>query len=347
MDFLKQIKKTLNNEYASIVDEGIPTGDITGFIDTGSYAFNALLSGNLFGGLPNNKITVLAGETSVGKTYLCLSILKNFLDQDPKAMAIYYESESALTKEMFIERGIDTKRVLIVPVQTVQEFRHQVLLVLDNYEKLPQKDRNPLLLIIDSLGNLSTTKEMEDSLEGKETADMTRARLIKSAFRTITLKLGKVGAALLATNHTYDEQGLFPRKVMSGGSGPQYNASLTVFLSRRKEKDGTEVIGNVITARLEKARITKENSKVELFLSYKKGLHRYYGLLDLALKYGLVEKIGNKYKFAGDDKTYFEKQIYKKPEEFFTQEFLEKLNVCAEKEFCYGNLLEEDDTLNE
>lgn len=342
MSFLNKIREKLNNEYASIVEEGIFAGDVESYVDTGSYMLNALLSGSFFGGLPGNKITVLAGETSVGKTYLCLSIAKNFLDKDEKSNVVYFESESALTKNMFLERDIDPARVLILPVQTVQEFRHQCLQILEDYMAIEKEERPPLLLIMDSLGNLSTTKEMEDSLSGKETADMTRAKLIKSAFRTITLKLGKAGVALLATNHTYEEQGLFPKKVMSGGSGLQYNSSCTIFLSKRKEKVGTDVVGNIITAKLEKGRLTRENSKVEILLHYKTGLNKYYGLLDFAEKYGMIKKVGNKYQFPGMDKPYMEKYIYKNPTIFFPKEVLDKLNGFCEQEFCYGNLEDEE-----
>ena len=339
MSFLEKMKKTLEKEnpYVAIVDDGI-LSDVDEYISTGSYMLNGLLSGSIYGGIPNKKITVFAGETTVGKTYLCLSIVKNFLDENENNVCVYMESEGALTKQMFSEREIDSSRVLVVPVQTVQEFRKTSLQVLDDYIK--EGKPNKMLMVLDSLGNLSTTKEMEDALAGKETQDMTRSRLIKSAFRTITLKLAVANVAMIATNHVYEEQGLFPKKIMSGGSGIHYNASVTIFLSKRKEKDSSgDVVGNILTARVVKSRITKENTSGELFLSYTKGLNPYYGLLDLALKHDLVKKVGNKISFGNE--TAFEKAIYKNPEKYFTKQFLDTLDQYVKKEFSYGVLEEE------
>ena len=132
-DFLKDIIKSTGNEYASLVEDGVAAGDVESFIDTGSYIFNALLSGSIYGGLPSSKISALAGETSTAKTYFLMGIVKNFLDSNPDAGVIYFESESAITKQMVIDRGIDPKRMVIMPVTTVQEFRTQTLRVLDTY----------------------------------------------------------------------------------------------------------------------------------------------------------------------------------------------------------------------
>ena len=245
-DFLRSIVKEVGNEYASIVDDGVEAGDVSTFIDTGSYILNGLLSGNLNGGLPANKITAFAGESATGKTYFLMGIIKNFLDSNPNAGVIYFESESAITKQMVIDRGIDTKRMVIFPVTTVQEFRTQALKVLDGYLAQSESSRKPLFLCLDSLGMLSTTKEVEDTAEGKETRDMTRAQVLKAAFRVLTLKLGRANVPMVVTNHTYESMGLFSTKEMGGGSGLKYAASSIVYLSKKKEKDGTDVIGNII-----------------------------------------------------------------------------------------------------
>ena len=160
-DFLKDIIKETGNEYASLVSDGVEAGDVDTFIDTGSYIFNALLSGSIYGGLPANKITALAGESATGKTFFLMGIVKNFLDSNPNAGVIYFESESAITKQMVIDRGIDPERMVILPVTTVQEFRTQSLKVLDSY--LMKSDKRPMLMCLDSLGMLSTTKEVEDT----------------------------------------------------------------------------------------------------------------------------------------------------------------------------------------
>lgn len=207
MSFLKTVIKELDNEFAAVADEGVSSGDCDSFVDTGSYIFNALLSGSVFGGLPANKITALAGESSTGKTFFALSIVRYFLDQNPNGEVIYFESESAVTRKMMQDRKIDTSRVGIVPVCTVQEFRTQAIKVVDEYMKVKATDRPPLLFVLDSLGMLSTTKELEDSAAGKETRDMTRAQVVKSIFRILTLKLGVAKIPLIVTNHTYDVVG--------------------------------------------------------------------------------------------------------------------------------------------
>ena len=233
-DFLKDIIKETGNEYASLVSDGVEAGDVDTFIDTGSYIFNALLSGSIYGGLPANKITALAGESATGKTFFLMGIVKNFLDSNPDAGVIYFESESAITKQMVIDRGIDPERMVILPVTTVQEFRTQSLKVLDSY--LMKADKRPMLMCLDSLGMLSTTKEVEDTSSGKETRDMTRAQVLKAAFRVLTLKLGKAKIPMVITNHTYDVVGsMFPTKEMGGGSGLKYAASSIVYLSKKKE----------------------------------------------------------------------------------------------------------------
>ena len=234
-DFLKDIIKQTGNEYAALVSDGVEGADVDNFIDTGSYIFNALLSGSIHGGLPSNKITAIAGESATGKTFFVMGMVKSFLDANPDAGVLYFESESAITKQMVESRGIDPNRMVMIPVTTVQEFRTQAIKVLDNY--LESSNRKPMMFVLDSLGMLSTTKEVEDTSEGKETRDMTRAQVLKAAFRVLTLKLGRAGVPLVVTNHTYDSMGLFSTKEMGGGSGLKYAASSIVFLSKKKEKD--------------------------------------------------------------------------------------------------------------
>ena len=335
MNFLKDIAKEIDNEYASLVSDGVSAGDTSGFIDTGSHIFNAVVSGSIYGGIPRNKITALAGESSTGKTYFCLGIVQHFLESDPDSGVIYFESESALSKELIESRSIDSSRMLIVPITTVQEFRTQAIRILDKY--LQQDERKPLMFVLDSLGMLSTTKEIEDSEAGKETRDMTRAQIVKSIFRVLTLKLGKANVPLIVTNHTYDVVGSYiPTKEMGGGSGLKYAASTIIYLSKKKEKDKTEVVGNLIKAKTAKSRLTKENSEITTRLFYdERGLDRYYGLLELGEKYGVFERKGNRI-IVGDSSVY-PSAILKDPETYFTEEIMEKLDVAAAKEFSYGN----------
>ena len=334
-DFLKQIIKETGNEYATLASDGTG-GDVDNFIDTGSYSFNALLSGSIYGGLPDSRITAIAGEAATGKTFFALGIVKAFLDKNKDAGVIYFESESALTKDLVETRGIDSKRMVIVPVATVQEFRHQSIKVIDKYLEQDEKNRKPLMFVLDSLGMLSTTKEMEDTADGKETRDMTRSQIVKAAFRVLTLKLGKAKVPMIMTNHTYDVIGsMFPQKEMGGGSGLKYAASNIVYLSKRKEKDGKEVVGNIIHCKNYKSRLTKENALIDVRLTYKDGLDKYYGLLDLAIKHNIFKSVSTRIELPDGSKQYA-KTINNEPDKFFTKDILAQIDEAAKKEFLYG-----------
>ena len=336
MNFLKDVVKEIGNEYASLVSDGVAAGDTSNFIDTGSYIFNGLVSGSIYGGIPGNKITAIAGESSTGKTFFCLGVVQHFLESNPDAGVIYFESESALSKDQIEERGIDSTRMMIVPVTTVQEFRTQSIRILDKYLQQPEDQRQPLMFVLDSLGMLSTSKEVEDSEAGKDTRDMTRAQVVKSIFRVLTLKLGKANVPMLVTNHTYDVVGAYiPTKEMGGGSGLKYAASTIIYLSKKKEKDGKEVVGNIIKCKTAKARLTKENNQVEVRLYYDTGLDKYYGLLELGEKYGIFERKGNRIVVGGS--SVYPKTILEDPEKYFTPEVMQALDEVAAKEFKYGN----------
>ena len=344
MSFIKDLVKSTGNEYANIVSDGVAAGDVDTFVDTGSYVFNSLLSGSLYGGLPSNKITAIAGESATGKTYFALGMVKQFLEDHPDSAVIYFESESAISKTMIEDRGIDSKRMVIVPVVTVQEFRKQAISILDKYLETPKDKRPPMMMCLDSLGMLSTTKEIEDTAEGKETRDMTRAQVVKGAFRVLTLKLGRAGVPMIVTNHTYDVIGsMFPQKEMGGGSGLKYAASSIIYLSKRKEKEGTEIVGNIIHCKNAKSRLTVENRVVDVRLSYDKGLDRYYGLLDMALAFGVFEKSSTRVKLP-NGKTEFGKTINNNPEKYFTSDVMERLETHAQEYFKYGTENRTDDT---
>ena len=336
-DFLKEIIKETGNEFASLASEGITAGDVTSFIDTGSYSFNALLSGSIYGGLPGNRITAIAGEAATGKTFFALGILKNYLEKDKDAGVVLFESENAVSKDMIEARGVDSSRVVVVPVSTVQEFRSQSIKILDKYIEQPEANRKPLMFVLDSLGMLSTTKEMTDTAEGKETRDMTRSQIVKSTFRVLTLKLGQANVPMLMTNHTYDVIGsMFPQKEMGGGSGLKYAASTIIYLGKRKEKIGTEVVGNIIHCKTYKSRITKENSQIDVKLTYKRGLDKYYGLLQLGEEAGIFKKVSTRYEMPDGSKV-FGKAINDDPEKYFTKEVLEKIDEHARQKFTYGS----------
>ena len=337
-DFLNSIVKESGNEYANIVSEGIEGSDVDGFVDTGSFAFNALLSGSLYGGIPDNKIVAIAGESATGKTYFTLGIVHKFLSDNPDGVVLYFDTEQAVTSDMFADRGVDPKRVAVFPVATIEEFRHQAITIVDKYLELSKDEKKPMLICLDSLGMLSTDKEIADTADGKGTRDMTRAQMVKSTFRVLTLKLGKAGIPLILTNHTYDVIGsMFPQKEMGGGSGLKYAASTIVYLSKKKVKEGTDVIGNIIHCKLYKSRFTKENSMVDVLLNYDEGLNPYYGLVDIALKYEIFEKVSTRIQLPDGSKVY-EKSIYKDPTKYFTKDVMDKLEDAVAKEFKYGKV---------
>jgi len=345
MDFLKDMIKETGNEYAGLVSDGIEAGDVESFIDTGSYALNALLSGSIYGGLASNKITAFAGESATGKTFFVLGIVKQFLSDNPSGGVLYFESESAITKDMIETRGIDASRMVMLPVASIQEFAHQASKILDKH--LASEDQKPLMICLDSLGMLSTTKELTDIADGKETKDMTRAALVKGAFRVLTLKAGKAKVPMLVTNHTYSQVGvMFPQQVMGGGTGLYYASSNIVFLSKRKEKDGTEVIGNIIHCKNHKSRLTVENKKVDALVTYDKGLDRWHGMLELAEEAGLFKKVSTRFELP-DGAKLFGKQIMQDPEKHFTEDIMKKIDEYCQEKFLYGTTTEDDEVVQD
>jgi RecA/RadA recombinase len=337
MSFLKSLLKELNDEDTYLAADGTASSEYGGYIDTGSYILNALLSGSIYGGVPDNKITAFAGESATGKTFFVLGIVRAFLDKNPTGAVVYYDTEAAVTKTMMDSRGIDTSRVIIAEPDTIQKFKTHALKLIEAYEKQPADQRPPMMFVLDSLGLLSTSKEMEDSLEGKDVRDMTKSQVIKAAFRVLTLKLAKVKVPMLVTNHVYEVVGSYvPTKEIGGGSGLKYAASTIAMLSKKKEKDGDgEIIGNQIKIKTFKSRLSKENQDATVLLTYNKGLDRYFGLLELAEKYEVIKKVSTRYELP-DGRKVFGKEINTNPELYFTEDVLAKLEECAKKEFSYG-----------
>jgi RecA/RadA recombinase len=337
MGFLDTVIKESGNEYASIVSDGVAAGDTSSFVDTGSHIFNAVVSGSLFGGIPSNKVTALAGESSTGKTFFALSVVRNFLNQHSDGGVIYFESESAISKDMIESRGIDSKRMVIFPVATIEEFRTQATRILDKYLKEPKDKRQPLMFVLDSLGMLSTSKEMEDISNDKQVRDMTKSQLIKGAFRVLTLKLGQAKVPMIVTNHTYDVIGSYvPQKEMGGGAGLKYAASTIIYLTKSKEKEGTDLVGNIIKCEAKKSRLTKEGSKVATRLYFdERGLDKYYGLLELGEQYNIFTRVGNRLKFG--ETSVYPKSVLANPEKYFTDEVMAQLEEAARTEYGYGN----------
>ncbi len=333
MDFLKDIVKEIGDDYTKLASD---IDETETYVDTGSYIFNALVSGSIFGGVSGNKITAIAGESSTGKTFFSLAVVKNFLDTNSDGYCLYFDTEAAITKSLLESRGIDTQRLVVVNVVTIEEFRGKALKAVDLYMKKPVEERKPCMFVLDSLGMLSTEKEITDALNDKQVRDMTKSQLVKGAFRMLTLKLGQANIPMIVTNHTYDVIGAYvPTKEMGGGSGLKYAASTIIYLSKKKEKDGTEVVGNIIKAKTAKSRLSKENQEVEVRLYYdERGLDRYYGLLELGEEAGMWKNVAGRYEIDG--KKIYAKQILKEPEVYFTEEVMQQLDAAAKQQFSYG-----------
>ena len=306
------------------------------FIDTGSYIFNAVVSGSIFGGVSGNKITAIAGESSTGKTFFSLAVVKNFLDNNPDGYCLYFDTEAAVNKGLLESRGIDMNRLVVINVVTIEEFRSKALRAVDIYLKKSEEERKPCMFVLDSLGMLSTEKEITDALNDKQVRDMTKSQLVKGAFRMLTLKLGQANIPLIVTNHTYDVIGSYvPTKEMGGGSGLKYAASTIIYLSKKKEKSEKEVVGNIIKAKTHKSRLSKENKEVNIRLYYdERGLDRYYGLLELGELGGMWKNVAGRYEMNG--KKVYAKAILSDPETYFTDDVMQKLDTIAKKEFSYG-----------
>ena len=333
MDFLKDIVKEIGDDFTQLASD---IEDTERYVDTGSFIFNGLVSGSIFGGVSGNKITAIAGESSTGKTFFSLAVVKNFLDSNPDGYCLYFDTEAAVNKGLLQSRGIDLDRLVVINVVTIEEFRVKALKAVDKYIKMPIEDRKPCMFVLDSLGMLSTEKEIRDALDDKQVRDMTKSQLVKGAFRMLTLKLGQANIPLIVTNHTYDVIGSYvPTKEMGGGSGLKYAASTIIYLSKKKEKDGKEVIGNIIKAKTHKSRLSKENKTVEIRLFYDdRGLDRHYGLLELGEIGGLWKNVAGRYEIGG--KKIYAKQILSDPDTYFTDDVMQALDEIAQKEFSYG-----------
>ncbi len=333
MDFLKDIVKEIGDEYSKLASDIDETEQ---YVDTGSFIFNGLVCGSIFGGVSSNKITAIAGESSTGKTFFSLAVVKNFLDTNPSAYCLYFDTEASITKSLLESRGIDLNRLVVVNVVTIEEFRTKALKAVDIYLKKDIEDRKPCMFVLDSLGMLSTEKEITDALNDKQVRDMTKSQLVKGAFRMLTLKLGQANIPLIVTNHTYDVIGSYvPTKEMGGGSGLKYAASTIIYLSKKKEKDQKEVVGNIIKAKTAKSRLSREHKEVEIRLFFdERGLDRYYGLLELGELGGLWQNKAGRYEING--KKLYAKQILAEPETYFTPEVMQALDETAQREFSYG-----------
>jgi len=335
-DFFRNLADDIKDEDTSIVADGLGSAEYSGTVDTGSYVLNAVLSGSVYGGIPNNKITAFAGESTTGKTFFALGVVTQFLKDNPTGGVVYYDTEAAITKGMMESRDIDTQRVIIAEPDSIQKFRTHALKTLEQYEKTPENKRPPMLMVLDSLGILSTEKELSDSAEGKDVRDMTKSQLVRGTFRVLTLKLAKVKVPMIVTNHVYEVIGSYiPMKEMGGGSGLKYAASTIAYLSKKKERDGKDVVGNIIKVKMFKSRLSKENKEVECLLNYDTGLDRYYGMVELAVSSGVWNASANRIETDQGQKVY-PKAILKEPEKYFNDKVMMVIEKHVNDKFSYG-----------
>ena len=334
-DFFKTFVDDLGDPDTAIAAEGKSAAEFSGYIDTGSYVLNAAISGSIFGGLPNNKAVVFGGDPATGKTFFALGVVKQWLNENKEGRVFYFDTESAVTNDMMIARGIDPKHVAKSEPDSLESFRNTAVKLLDKYAELPPENRFPLLMVLDSLSMLPSRKEISDVVEEKDTKDMTKPGVIKGTFRLIRLKLAKVQVPLIITNHVYAQIGAYmPTKTMAGGSGAQYASDTIVMLSKKQEKVGDDIVGIIVHVHVKKSRLSRENTKVDVRILFDGGLDRYYGLLDYAVEAGLIKKVSTRYELPDGSKV-FEKAILAHPETVFTQELLEKLDEYMKPKFTY------------
>jgi len=250
-------------------------------------AINVALSGKLDGGLTPG-LTMWAGPSKHFKTAFSLLMAKSYLDKYPDAALLFYDSEFGTPQSYFDSFGIDTERVLHTPLTDIEQLKFDVMGQLTNLER-----GEHLIIVIDSIGNLASKKEVDDALDGKSVADMSRAKQVKSLFRMVTPHLSLKDIPMIVVNHTYKEIGMFPKDIVGGGTGSYYSADNIFILGRQQEKDGTEITGYNFIINVEKSRYVREKSKIPVNVSFDGGINKWSGLLDNALESGHVIKPSN------------------------------------------------------
>lgn len=273
-------------------------------IPTDIISLNIAYSGDIEGGLVPG-FTMIAGPSKHFKSLLMLLSMKAYLDKYDDAIAYLYDSEFGTPLTYFEAVGIDPERVVHNPITNVEELKHDAAQVLEAIER-----GDKIFIGIDSIGNLASKKEVEDAIDGKSVADMSRAKQLKSLFRIITPHLTIKDIPLVAVNHTYKEIGLFPKDIVGGGTGSYYSADTIWIIGRQQQKDGTEIVGYNFVIRVEKSRFVKEGSKIPITVNFDAGVEYYSGLVDMALESGhLVKPKNGWYAKANEEKNYRAKDL--------------------------------------
>ncbi len=342
----------INKELADMnpmgsVMENSTFSEVTEWIDTGNYHLNACVSGSLFGGWPNNRSCSIAGPSGTGKTFLILNSIKRAIDMGYNV--IFYDSEAAVDRELMKKFGIDTTQVNYQPCNTVQDFRTSVTSITSRMQEVKRNGGKlpKVMIVLDSAGNLATLKEIEDAKSGSEKSDMTRAKILKSIFRIIMTPLADLKIPFLFTNHTYQTQDFISRQMAGGGTGPEYAASIVLFLNKAQLKDSSgEKAGIIVTAKPNKNRFAKPHP-IKFHLHFTEGMNRYVGLEqyidweEIGIAKGTIEKgVKTPKKTARNwickhlDKTVPNSEFFS--EKVFTEEILQKIEGKIQHIFNYN-----------
>ncbi len=283
---VERIKKNSTIKESDIISESKFLND-KDVIQTSVPAVNVALSGKLDGGLTPG-LTVFAGPSKHFKTAFAMLLAKAYLEKYEDGVILFYDSEFGAPQQYFDTFDIDTNRVVHSPITDIEQLKHDTMQQLNNFER-----GDHVMIIVDSVGNLASKKEVEDALDGKSVADMTRAKQMKSLFRMITPHLTIKDIPAIVVNHTYKEIGLFPKDIVSGGTGVYYSADNIFIIGRRQQKTGTEVTGYEFVINVEKSRFVREKSKIPVEVSWEAGISKWSGLLDMAIESGHVIKPSN------------------------------------------------------
>jgi len=347
MSLINKLKKNSTIEHTAILSKStlLKEKDV---IPTSVPMVNVALSGKLDGGLTPG-ITVLAGPSKHFKTAFALLMAASYQQKYPEAVILFYDSEFGSPQGYFETFGIDMDRVLHTPITDVEELKHDIMA---QFSQLEKGER--VMIVIDSIGNLASKKEVEDAVEGKSVADMSRAKQLKSLFRMTTPHLTLKDIPMVVVNHTYKEIGMFPKDIVSGGTGIVYSADTIWIIGRQQEKTGTEISGYNFIINIEKSRFVKEKSKIPITVSFEGGIQKYSGLMDIALEGSFVVKPSNGWYAKVDQETgeILEKQRFSDTQtRLFWEDILnsEKFQEYVRKkyEISHGNIMEHLDTMEE
>lgn len=347
MSLLDKIKKNSTIKDSAILAKSKFFND-KDMIPTSIPMINVALSGRLDGGLTPG-LTMWAGPSKHFKTAFSLLMAKSYMDKYDEAVLLFYDSEFGTPQAYFDTFGIDTERVLHTPLTDIEQLKFDIMKQLEGIER---GDR--VMIIIDSIGNLASKKEVEDALEGKSVADMSRAKQVKSLFRMVTPHLSLKDIPMVVVNHTYKEIGMFPKDIVGGGTGSYYSADNIFILGRQQEKEGTEIVGYNFIINVEKSRYVKEKSKIPVNVTFDGGINKYSGLLDIALEGNFVQKPSNGWYAKVDQETgeLGDKKRYDatQTEEFWSDILANdafKEYVRKKYEIAYGNIMGETSLLED